>query len=163
MSSATETALLALVAKLTTLSGVATPAIPAPLRNEDLAARVSDIGAVDVQAFLNVWDGEQTDREEYLGADLGTIANGYGLTHEAKIELAVLGGTTDAAREAAFDAALVAICDGLGADRTLGGAVDGADLGNLQFQGSGLITDGVPHAKGVILPVVLTFRSSRPF
>jgi hypothetical protein len=53
--------------------------------------------------------------------------------------------------------------DGLAADRTLGGTVDDADFGDLQFQGSGLVTDGVPHAKGVVIPVVLTFRSSRPF
>lgn len=161
MSSATETALLALAAMLTTLAAAGTPAIPTPLRNEDLAARLTDIGSADVQAYLNQWDGEQVEREEYLGAYNGS--NGYEITHQAKLELAVTGGTTAAAREAAFDAAMVAIFGALAADRTLGGTVDDADFGDLQFQGSGLVTDGVPHAKGVVIPVVLTFRSSRPF
>lgn len=163
MSSATETALVALAAMLDALAtaDVANNPIPSPLRNEDLAARVEDIGAGGVQAYLNVWDGEQVEREEYLGAYVGE--NGYGITHQAKLELVYLGGATDADREAAFDAGLVAILAGLAADRTLAGTVDDVDFGELQFQGSGLVTDGVPHAKGVVIPIVLTFRSSRPF
>jgi hypothetical protein len=160
MASATETALLALYALLGALAAPTPPAIaviPAPLRNEDLAARLAEIGSADVQSYLNLWDGGQNSREEYLGDDGGMIV------HEARLELVVAGGSDNAARETAFDAALMAIFDALKANRTLGNVVDFADIGNLQGPGTGLVTDGIPHAKGVVIPVVLTFRSSRPF
>lgn len=162
MSSKTETALLALHALFAALAAPAPPAvaaIPAPLRNEDLSARLVEAGD-GVAKYLNLWDGAQTEREEYLGADNGV--DGYGIVHEAKLEWVTCGGT-DAAREAAYDNGLIAICDALKADRTLGGAVDFVEIGNLQGPGSGLVTDGVPHAKGMVVPILLTFRSSRPF
>lgn len=155
MASATEAALLALNAVLVGLS----PTLPNVMRNEDLSSRLVDI-AQDLQSYCNLWDGKQQSREEYLGAD--NSDNAYGLVHEARLEFAVTGGTP-AQRDELYDQVLCAVDDAIKADRTLGGFVDHAELGELEGQGSGLITDGIAGAKGVIVPIVLEFRSSRPF
>lgn len=158
MASSTEEAIKALLALLVALAALPSPVLPAPLRNEDLAARL-DGEAGAVQKYLNLWDGSQIEREDALGADTG---GDYGITHQAKIEWVCAGGTKED-REAAFDAGLVAINDALQADRQLNHTVDFAEMGNLQGPGSGLVTDGVPGAKGVEIPVNLIFRSTRPF
>jgi hypothetical protein len=159
MASATETAILALKAALDGLAGATLP--KDVLRNEDLASRLVEMQDA-VAAYANLWDGKQLGRDECLGADSGSLPNGYDITHEARLELAFVGGDGDV-REALYDAALVAVNDKLAADRTLAGAVDWVAFGEPEFQGSGLVTDGIANAKGVILPIVLTFRSSRPF
>lgn len=158
MPSKTETGLVALETMLAALSGDAAP-LPTVLRNEDLNARMDKL-ASGLNRFANLWDGGQIERDEIAGADV--LADGYEIQHEAKLELAFVGGPEDV-RQAAFDAALVAIFQAIRDDVTLGGAVDYAAIGDLHGPGSGLVTDGIPHAKGMVIPIVLTFTSSLPF
>lgn len=160
MASKTETALAALKTALDTIAG-ADAAKPLPLvsRNEDLISRLADLPS-GLSRFANLWDGEQIQRNETSGADV--IADGYEIQHEAHLELAFVADDATALQDA-HDAAVLAVCNLLRADPTLGGAVDYAAIGDLKGPGSGLATDGISHSKGMLMPVVLTFVSSVPF
>lgn len=167
MASATETAIAALFTKLGTVRS-STSKIAAPTRNDDLSERLANltVGSDTVKSFANLWDGSQREREEVLGVD--QITDGYAIVHEARLELAFVGGPTASVRDTAHDDALAAVSDALASDRQLknGGStvnVDWVEFGQPEGQGSGLVTDGIPGAKGVIVPILLQFRSSRPF
>lgn len=172
----TEAAIQALVAALTPDPDAGpddVPALPAPLRNESLVARLVDL-APGVAVYVNVWDGDGEVVEEALGADLGeTIddeadAGSYEIEHRAVIEL-VVTAASDAEREAAFDAAMIAIHEAVrpavdGSIRTyLGGAVDMCRIERVTRAGSGLVTDGMPNCKAAEITVLLEFTSPRPF
>jgi hypothetical protein len=159
MASKTETAILALVAGLTTLSAQDSPVVPEPKRNEALPARIPAFGAL--QAWLNVLDGDggPIDGETALGGgDAGE--NAYSLLQSPVIEWVVIA-TDDATREAAFDAGLVGIYDMLVADRTLGNTVSFVEFKNLQR--SNLNTDGMAGSKAILITLEMTLTSNRPF
>ena len=157
MSSATETAILALVAALTAEANLPLPPFPAPSRNETLPERFAEFGAVSV--YFTVFDGDGQVHQETLG-NPDVVPNTYEIHHRPKIMWAVMG-TDNAAREAAFDAGKVGVNNALKADRTLGGAVEWCEIENVQSEE--LVTDALPNVKGVLLHVRLEFLSSAPF
>jgi hypothetical protein len=158
--SSTQSALDALAAILAVIAGDdAGKPLPTLLRNEDLNARMATLPG-GLSRFANLWDGKQIQRDEMLGADV--LASGYEIQHEAKLELAFVS-TNSGELQTAFDAALGAVFQALRDDPTLGGAVDYAALGQLEGPGSGLVTDRIPHSKGIVVPIVLTFVSTLPF
>jgi hypothetical protein len=166
MTSKTESALQALVAALLATSASMGSALPGPLRNEALPARMFDAGD-KLSTHLNVWDGSAQPTEELLGTDQGE-ADCYEIAHEAIIEWIVAGGSA-ADREAKFDLGLENIHDAIKPDLTggdtvyLGGAVQGARITSIARQGSGLVIDGMPNARGAEITIELLFTSSRPF
>lgn len=158
MASNTETTLLAFVAILQALSGVGSPAIPAPLRNEVLPTRLPTFGSGS--AFLNVLDGDGGGSSEG-GSDnvaLGSSATQFELVHEPTVEW-IFESSDTSAREAGFDAGLVAIYDALMAEN----AIPGVNIVLKSIQRSNLNTDGLPGTKAAALMFQLTFTSSRPF
>lgn len=173
MTSRTETVLQALVAALTAKAQEVDSPLVAPLRNESLFARMTE-GDDAIARYLNVWDGEGEPTDELLGADADPTIDDdadvgrYDIEHRATLEWAVAGGS-DAAREAAFDAGLVAIHDAVrpavsGDTRTyLGGAVGFCTIERIGRSGSGLVTDGLPNVKAAEITVRLEFTSPRPF
>src|SRR5581483_1339938 len=148
--SRTEAAIKALVAALAARAELPDAAIPAPLRNEALPARMFDAGA-GIETYLNVWDGSGEITVEFLGADLGQ-GDGYQLAQRPRIEWVVAGGTA-ADREAKFDAGLqdiraaIAPVNSGGSLRFLAGALDRSKIENIARAGSGLVTDGLPNIK----------------
>jgi hypothetical protein len=157
--SATGDALEALFAALVAKAAEPGAAIPPPLQNESLPARLME--APDgLQKYLNVWDSGEETPDEFLGADV--IADGYDLTWSTPLEFVVAGGAR-AARRAAFEAGLDAIWDAIAADRTLGGAVSHAEMLTPRRTGSGLITDGMPNVLAAEITVRLSFVSSKSF
>jgi len=164
--SRTEAAIKALVAALAARAELPDAAIPAPLRNEALPARMFDAGA-GIETYLNVWDGSGEITDEFLGADLGQ-GDGYQLAQRPRIEWVVAGGTA-ADREAKFDAGLqdiraaIAPVNSGGSLRFLAGAVDRSKIENIARAGSGLVTDGLPNIKSAEITVLLEFTSSDPF
>lgn len=157
--SATGDALEALFAALQTKAAEPGAAIPAPLQNESLPARL--IEAPDgLQKYLNVWDSGEDTPDEFLGADV--LAEGYDLTWPVPAEFVVAGGDR-AARRLAFEAGLDAIWDAIAADRTLGGTVSHAEMLTPRRTGSGLITDGMPNVLAAEITVRLSFVSSKSF
>ncbi len=157
--SRTGDALEAVRAALVAKAGEPSPKIPVPLQNEDLPARLLEMGS-DLGMLLNIWDDSDGEPEELLGADV--IADSYEITHEVLIEFIVVGGTREA-RRAAFEAGLEAIDDAITADRTLGGAVGDARMLAPRRNGSGLVVDGMPNALMAEIRIRLTFNSSRTF
>jgi hypothetical protein len=157
--SATGDALEALFAALTAKATEPGAAIPPPLQNESLPARLVE-ASDGLQRYLNVWDSGEDTPDELLGADV--IADGYELTWPVPVELVVAAGTR-AARRAAFEAGLDAIWDAIAADRTLGGAVSHAEMLTPRRTGSGLITDGMPNVLAAEITVRLSFVSSKSF
>jgi hypothetical protein len=157
--SKTGDALEALFAAFVAKAGEPSPKIPEPLQNEDLPARLAEMGS-DLEMLLNVWDDSDGDPEEMLGADV--IPDNYEITREVPVEFIVAGGTREA-RRAAFEAGLEAIDDAISADRTLGGAVDDARMLAPRRNGSGLVVDGMPNVLAADIRVRLTFNSSRTF
>jgi hypothetical protein len=157
--SATGDALEALFAVLQAKAAEPDVAIPAPLQNESLPARL--IEAPDgVQKYLNVWDSGEDVPDEFLGADI--LADGYELTWSVPIEFVVAGGER-AARRAAFEAGLDTIWDAIAADRTLAGTVAHAEMLTPRRTGAGLITDGLPNVLAAEITVRLNFVSSKSF
>jgi hypothetical protein len=157
--SRTGDALEALFAVLQAKAAEPGAAIPAPLQNESLPARLME--APDgVQKYLNVWDSGEDVPDEFLGADV--IGNGYELTWSVPVEFVVSGGER-AARRVAFEAGLDAIWDAIAADRTLSGTVGHAEMLTPRRTGSGLITDGLPNVLAAEITVRLNFTSSRSF
>jgi hypothetical protein len=157
--SATGDALEALFAALAAKAAEPGAAIPPPLQNESLPARL--IEAPDgLQKYLNVWDAGEETPDEFLGADV--VAGGYDLTWSVPLELVVAGGERTA-RRAAFEAGLEAIWDAIAADRSLGGTVSHAEMLTPRRTGSGLITDGMPNVLAAEITVRLSFVSSKSF
>jgi hypothetical protein len=155
----TGEALEALFAVLQAKAAEPASAIPPPLQNESLPARLTQ--APDgLQKHLNVWDSGEDVPDEVLGAD--SIADGYDLTWSVPIEFVVAGGDR-AAWRAAFEAGLDAIWDAIATNRTLGGAVSRADALTPKRTGSGLITDGMPNVLAAEITVRLSFVSSKSF
>lgn len=161
--SRTEQALQALLASLVTQSQLPASALPTPLRNEALPTRMFQTGA-DLEIFFNVWDGDGDVTDETLGAEDPAQEDGYNIEHHAIIEWVVAGGDK-AAREARFDAGLIAIHDAVKpvAGVYLGDVVDSAAIDKVTRAGRGLVTDGLPNIKSAEISVALTFTSSRPF
>src|SRR4051812_32816188 len=139
MASKTETALQAIEAALIAAASALNSALPPPLRNETLPARMFDAGS-KLATHLNLWDGITQPVEELLGADQGA-ADCYEITQEALIEWVVAGGSK-ADREALFDRGLENVHDAIKPDLTsgspvyLGGAVSGARISAIARQGS---------------------------
>jgi hypothetical protein len=155
----TEAAIQALFAKILAKSQVVSPKIPKPLRNEGLPTEFSP-PANGVRQYLNLWDGEHEVDAELLGADV--LSAGYDLVHKSPLEYAV-AGKDQATRDAAFSDGLIAIDDAIKADRTLGGVVSHCAIEQVNGQGSGLTTDGLPNIKGAELIIRMEFTSDRPF
>jgi hypothetical protein len=108
--SRTGDALEALFAALAAKAAEPDAAIPAPLQNEALPARLTE-ATEGLKRHLNVWDSGEDTPDEFLGADV--VASGYELTWSVPIEFVVTRGERPA-RRAAFEAG--ARCD-LGSDR----------------------------------------------
>jgi hypothetical protein len=167
MASRTEEALAAFVAALQTKATAAPTVLPAPRRNEAIANRFSALDGAS-GGYLNVLDGsggpEGPDNSsgEFLGADQLEDAglDGYELVQRAEVEWLV-DEADAAAREAKFDAGLIAINDAMRADRTLGGKVSSVMIDRIER--SNLITDGLSTVKACIITVALSFTSPHPF
>jgi hypothetical protein len=155
-SSATETAIVGLVAALTTQAGLPLPSIPVPSRNEILPSRFHAFGSVEV--YFTVFDGEGRINQETLGHP-DVVANTYEL-HQRPLLMWAVMAPDNAAREAAFDAGLVAINAALAADRTLAGAVNWCELEESRREE--LSTSALANVKAVQLVVRLEFLSSAP-
>jgi hypothetical protein len=159
LMSATGDALEALFAALEAKAAEPGAAIPPPLQNESLPARLMQ--APDgLQKYLNVWDSEEDAPDEFLGADV--VADGYDLTWSVPVELVVAGGER-AARRLAFEAGLDAIWDAITVDRTLGGTVSHAEMLTPRRTGAGFVTDGMPNVLAADITVRLSFVSSKSF
>jgi hypothetical protein len=135
------------------------PAIPMPLQNEPLDARLQDIGD-GLQMLLSIWDDSDDTPDELLGADV--IGEAYEITKEVPVELIAAGGTRED-RRAAFEAALEAIDDAIAADRTLGGTVDAAHMLAPRRNGAGLWTDGLPNILAADIRIRVMYPSDRSF
>ena len=156
MTSKTETAIAALVAVLAAAHAAEPEMLPAPLRNEALPSRLSEVSAA-VFMHLNVWDGDTQIDQEMLGADV--VEDGYELIHDAAIEF-VVAGSTATAREAAFDAGMTAILVAIAADRTLSDKVDTCHVTAIGSKQRELVTEGLPNAKGAEITVRMEFVDS---
>ena len=155
--SRTEEAVGALVEALISAANAPAPAIPKPARNMTLPSRFNVFtGAIG--GWLNVLDGSGEVSTAALGAD--DTPDAYEIVQRATIEW-VVEAADPAAREAAFDAGLVAIDDVLRADRTLGGAVSDARIEAIER--SNLAFDGLATIKAASITATLTFLSDRPF
>ena len=155
--SKTEIALAALAAALTAKAGEPNAAIPAPTRNEVLPSNFAQFAGAGF--WLNLLDGDGEVEGEVLGDPDGTTEV-YEIKHRAALEL-VIEHASQPTRDAAFDAALIAIDDALIADRTLNGAVHWARIEAQQR--TGLVFDGTVGVKAVEITVALSFASARPF
>jgi hypothetical protein len=141
MTSARETALLALHHRLQAVSG------PMVLRNEVLPAKLPAGGLVILR------DGDPGEAE----ATLNPVS--YLWQHRAELEVVVEGATGEA-RDAALDALLVAIGAALASDPSLGGAVDWSEAGAPRTED--LAIEGAAALKGAVVPVTLVYTSADP-
>lgn len=126
--SARETAIAALVAQITTSAAARPSPKPVVLRNETYPQSLPAGGLVVVR------DGETVVAEPIMSPLR------FHIEHAAEVEV-VVGGATAAARAAAIDALLVALAAGISANRTLGGAVEYAEVGtadleDIEFEGA---------------------------
>ena len=126
--SAREVAIAALVAQITTSAAARPSPKPVVLRNEPYPQSLPAGGLVVVR------DGE-TVLSEAVMSPLR-----FHMEHAAEVEV-VVAGTTAAARAATIDALLVALSAGVSANRTLGGAVEYAEVGtadleDIEFEGA---------------------------
>lgn len=167
MPSPTETAILALVAALAAKAAEALPKIPNPERNQDLVSRLADIGD-GLARHLNVLDGERSDADEMLGADIVPLqGETYDITQHVRVEWIVAGGDS-AAREQAFDDGRKAIWDAIrpvivdGAPVFLGGAVSALRFVDI-LPHERTVVAGLPNTKGAEFTFALTFTSPDPF
>lgn len=126
--SARETAISALVAQIRASAAARPSPKPAVLRNEPYPQSLPAGGLVVVR------DGE-TVLSEAVMSPLR-----FHMEHAAEVEV-VVAGATAAARAATIDALLVALAAGVSANRTLGGAVEYAEIGtadleDIEFEGA---------------------------
>ena len=126
--SAREVAIAALVAQITTSAAARPSPKPVVLRNEPYPQSLPAGGLVVVR------DGETVVSEAVMSPLR------FHMEHVAEVEV-VVAGTTAAARAATIDALLVALSAGVSANRTLGGAVEYAEVGtadleDIEFEGA---------------------------
>jgi hypothetical protein len=126
--SARETALAALLAQITASAAARPAPKPVVLRNEAYPVALPPGGLVVLR------DGETALAEPILSPLR------WHIEQEAQVEV-VVAGNTAAARAAALDALLVALAAGIAANRTLGGAVEYAEVGpadleDVEFEGA---------------------------
>lgn len=126
--SAREAAIAALVAQITASAAARPSPRPVVLRNETYPQSLPAGGLVVVR------DGETVISEAIMSPLR------FHMEHAAEVEV-VVGGATAAARAAAIDALLVALAAGVSANRTLGGAVEYAEVGtadleDIEFEGA---------------------------
>ena len=126
--SARESAIAALVAQITASAAARPSPKPVVLRNEPYPQSLPAGGLVVVR------DGETVVSEAIMSPLR------FHMEHAAEVEV-VVAGTTAAARAAAIDALLVALSAGVSANRTLGGAVEYAEIGtadleDIEFEGA---------------------------
>lgn len=141
MTSARETALVALQQRLQTVPG------PSVLRNDVLPAKVPAGGLVVLR------DGDPGEPE----VTLNPVS--YLWQHRAELEVVVEAATGEA-RDAVLDDLLVAICTALTSDPTLGGAVDWSEPGAPRTED--LAIEGAAALKGAVVPVSLVYVSVDP-
>jgi hypothetical protein len=121
-----ETALLALLARITTTVQAQPewplPRVPVPevLRNEQRAPTLKAPGLVCL------FDGEAVEETPIISP------LSYIIRWRADVEIHVAGETATA-RAAALDSILVPLCAALADNRTLGGAVEWLDIGAVQL------------------------------
>jgi hypothetical protein len=158
---ATGEALEAIFDLLVALSEAPSPKVPEPLQNENLHARLQDLGETPTAMLLNIWDDSPSDEVlEVLGAD--DVEDGYEIEKEVTVEFIVTNPDRPA-RRAAFEDGLAAIHDAIKADRTLGGKVSDARMLAPNRNGAGLWADGMPNILAADIRVRLTYTSNRPF
>ncbi len=126
--SARETAIAALVAQITTSAAARPSPKPVVLRNEPYPQGLPAGGLVVVR------DGETVVSEAIMSPLR------FHMEQATEVEV-VVAGTTAAARAATIDALLVALSAGVSANRTLGGAVEYAEVGtadleDIEFEGA---------------------------
>lgn len=139
--SARETAVAALHARLVASLASRNPA-PQALRGQTAPQRLPPGGLVVIR------DGEIVQETAILSPMAFAIA------HRAEVEVTV-AGATPTARSALLDALLVDIGAAITADRTLGGAVEWAQPGSLEFQD--VEFEGAAAARAALVPVTLWF------
>lgn len=151
--SATETAILALVARLTI-----TEALPAPRRNIALDQYADEAEQADGSTLVSalvVADGENISAIKYLGDPVG-----FELVHRAEINWAA-ASLPGPDLDTVFDQGLEAIAGAIEADPTLGGSVTRAEI--IQAPERGLEEWGAKTAKTALVFVQLTYLSTRAF
>jgi len=116
-------------------------------RNEALPEKVPSTGLVILR------DGEPGEPEILLSP------LSYLWRHRAPLDV-VVGGATQAERDAALDALLITIGAALEADRTLGGLVDYLEIGAPSFEMVPI--EGASPVKGAVVPVILHYETSSP-
>jgi len=116
-------------------------------RNAVLPERIAD------HAMAILRDGEMGEPE----VSLSPLT--YHWQHQVAIELFVADPDA-AARDARMDGLLVELATLIEADRTLGGAIEYAEIGPPKFDE--LAPDGTSGIKACLLPVVLHYSSSGP-
>lgn len=134
------------------------------VRNETLDDAIAYFGAGggrDGGGYVNVVDGNPraTGEGQFLGAALRPESEGYEIVHVAEVEIYVMHGDGDR-RDSQFDAIVEAVALALAADRTLGGAVDFAEIEPPEREL--LAVEGLPAIKTALLPVALAFVSPHP-
>ncbi len=123
------------------------PSVATVTRNAALPERVSD------QAMAILRDGEMGDPDVSLSPLM------YHWRHQVAVELFV--AEPDAgARDARMDGLLMELATLIEADRTLGGAIEYAEIGPPKFDD--LAPEGTSGIKACLLPVVLHYSSSGP-
>ena len=116
-------------------------------REEPLPEKVPAAGLVILR------DGDPGEPEVLLSPVL------YLWQHRVEIEVIVQQTPAEAAN-AVLDALLSEVGVALGADRTLGGLIDGMEWGAPQTRD--LAIDGAAGLKGAVVPVILHYASSDP-
>ncbi len=116
-------------------------------RNEVLPEKVPSAGLIIVR------DGEPGEPEILLSPV------SYLWRHRVPIDF-VVGGGTQAERDAALDLLLTATDAALEQDRTLGGLVDWLEIGAPSFEVVPI--EGAAPVKGAVVPVILHYETSSP-
>jgi hypothetical protein len=116
-------------------------------RNATLPERIAD------HAMAILRDGEMGEPE----VSLSPLT--YHWQHQVAIELFVADSDA-AARDARMDGLLTELATLIEADRTLGGAIEYAEIGPPKFDE--LAPDGTGGIKACLLPVVLHYSSAGP-
>jgi hypothetical protein len=116
-------------------------------RNEALPEKLPSTGLVVLR------DGEPGEPEVLLSPV------SYLWRHRAPLDV-VVGGATQADRDAALDTLLITIGSVLNANRTLGGLVDYLEIGPPSFEIVPI--EGAAPIKGTVVPVILHYETSSP-
>jgi len=119
--SARETAITALLANLRATAAARPSPRPQVDRNETYPQKLPSGGLVVLR------DGETAVAEAVLSPLR------FHMEHEAQVEI-IVGGESADARSQALDALLVAFANGIASARTLGGAVEYAEVGSADLE-----------------------------